>query len=122
MTKTHGDNMMRRLVTAVVLAALAAGCATHTSRPGAQPSPHTSRPAPQPSTAARDPSTTAALLKIATVFNNDYDNGIYWPVYDRWDARSQAIISRAGYMGRHPECPSARQVAHVEDARQGHGW
>ena len=54
-----------------------------------------------------DPRTAAALLKIAAVFNNDYDDGDYGPVYDRWDARSQAIITRADYIRRHTECPSS---------------
>lgn len=67
----------------------------------------------------RDPHTAGALLKIATNFNNDYDSGIYGPVYDRWDARSKAIISRAEYVRRHTECPSAPTTAHVESARPG---
>jgi hypothetical protein len=32
----------------------------------------------------RDPHATAALVKIATVFNDEYDGGDYRPVYDRW--------------------------------------
>jgi len=32
----------------------------------------------------RDPHSTAALVKIATVFNDEYDDGDYRPVYDRW--------------------------------------
>ena len=67
----------------------------------------------------RDLHTAAALLQIATVFNNDYDNGVYGPVYDRWDARSKAIISRAAYIRRHTECPSAPSTARVESARPG---
>jgi hypothetical protein len=58
-----------------------------------------------------DPHTAAALLKIATTFNRDYDNGDYGPVYARWDARSQAIITRAGYIRRHHDCPGAPHVA-----------
>jgi hypothetical protein len=67
----------------------------------------------------RDPHTATALLKIATVFNDDYDSGVYGPVYDRWDARSKAIISRAEYIRRHSQCPSARVTAKVESARPG---
>ncbi len=52
-----------------------------------------------------DPGTAAALLKIATAFNHDYDTGHYGPVYARWDARSQTIITRAGYIQRHKDCP-----------------
>jgi hypothetical protein len=70
----------------------------------------------------RDSHTAAALLQIATVFNNDYDNGIYGSAYDRWDARSQAIISKAEYVHRHTECPTAPTAAHVESAWPGpHG-
>jgi hypothetical protein len=47
-----------------------------------------------------DPGTAAALLKIATAFNDDYDTGHYGPVYARWDARSQAIIHHPGRL--HP--------------------
>jgi hypothetical protein len=43
---------------------------------------------------------------IATAFNHDYDTGDYGPVYTRWDARSQAIITRADYIRRHKDCPS----------------
>jgi len=77
---------------------------------------HGSSPATPP---PRDPHTVTALLKIATVFNNDYDNGVYGPVYDRWDARSRAIISRAEYIRRHAECPTAPISAHVEGAHRG---
>lgn len=47
----------------------------------------------------------SALLKIAAVFNHDYDTGDYGPVYARWDARSQAVITRAEYIRRHQDCP-----------------
>ena len=60
-----------------------------------------------------DPQTTAALLRIAQVFNTDYDSARYGAVYDRWDARSQAIISRAEYIQRHLECPTAPTGAPV---------
>jgi hypothetical protein len=93
-----------------VVAALAAGCTAQASRPAARPS-----------AAVRDPRTAAALLKIATVFNDDYDGGVYGPVWDRWDARSQAIIGRADYIRRHTECPDSPQSVRVEDARRGPG-
>lgn len=101
---------MRHLVLAAAVAVLAAGCTMQSGRPGT----------PQ-ATVTRDPRTAAALLKIATVFNDDYDDGEYGPVYDRWDARSQAIITRAGYIRRHTECPSSPQTARVEDAVPGPG-
>ena len=53
-----------------------------------------------------DPPTGSALLAIATAFNHDYDTGDYGPVYARWDARSQAIITRADYVQRHKDCPA----------------
>jgi len=69
-----------------------------------------------------DPHTVTALLKIATVFNDDYDRGVYGPVYDRWDARSKALISRAEYIRRHTECPTAPSATQVESADPGpHG-
>ena len=46
-------------------------------------------------------------MKIAATFNHDYDTGDYVPVYSRWDARSQAIITRADYAKRHKGCPAA---------------
>ena len=80
---------------------------------------HGTNPAARPSVSVRDLHTRAALLKIATVFNNDYDGGVYGPVWDRWDARSQAIITRADYIRRHAECPDSPQSATVEDASPG---
>jgi hypothetical protein len=63
------------------------------------------------------------LLKIATVFNREYDGGDYGPVYARWDARSQAVITRAAYIRRHKDCPSSSHTASVtESASSGpHG-
>jgi hypothetical protein len=72
-------------------------------------------PAPLPP----DPRTGAALLRIATVFNHDYDRGDYAPVYARWDARSRAIIGQAGYIRRHRECPSPRPASVTESAGPG---
>jgi hypothetical protein len=70
-----------------------------------------------------DPHTASALLKIATVFNRDYGSGNYGPVYTRWDARSQAIITGADYIRRHKDCPGASHAASVtESVGQGpHG-
>lgn len=71
-------------------------------------------PAPLPP----DPRTAAALLKIAAAFNHDYDTGNYAPVYARWDARSQAIITQAGYIQRHKDCPggSSQALSRTETA------
>src|SRR2546430_5452908 len=73
----------------------AAGCAAGMTHPAASPAP-----------LPPDPHTAAALLKIAAAFNHEYDTGDYGPVYTRWDARSQAIITRADYIKRHKDCPS----------------
>jgi hypothetical protein len=95
------ENLVRRLLlaTAVAAALFAASCTVST---GHLPAPA----APLPP----DPHTASALLKIATTFNHDYDTGDYRPVYARWDARSQAIITRAGYIKRHKACPSGPQT------------
>ena len=98
-----------RAVVVLAVVALAAGCSA--SAPRSWPAPAASLP--------RDPYTVGALLKIATTFNDDYDTGRYGSVYDRWDARSKSIISRAGYIRRHTECPSAPATARVESAHRG---
>ena len=92
---------MPRLVPIVVaaLALLAAGCTASPGRPAASPAP-----------LPPDPHTAAALLGIARTFNHDYDTGNYGPVYARWDARSQAIITRADYIQRHERCSSGPPV------------
>jgi hypothetical protein len=110
-TGAGSKNAARCLLAVLVVAAVAAGCGAQFSRRPAAP-----RPAQAP-----DPHNAAALLAIATTFNNDYDSGRYGPVYDRWDARSQAVITRAGYIRRHTECPSAPQTARTEDAAPGPG-
>jgi hypothetical protein len=94
------------MATAVAAAALfAAGC---TADPG-----HTAAsPAPLPP----DQRTASALLKIATRFNHEYDSGDYGPVYARWDARSQAIITRADYIRRHQACPGAPRAPSVTES------
>jgi hypothetical protein len=74
-----------------------------------------------------EPHTAAALLKIAKVFNHDYDTGDYGPVYTRWDPRSQAIITRADYVKRHKDCPAVRRRCRrpkvsAGEVRMGPGW
>jgi hypothetical protein len=87
---------MRVLTTIAVAAALfAAGCTAGAGHPAASPPP-----------LPPDRHIASALLKIATGFNHEYDTGDYGPVYTRWDARSQAIISRADYIRRHRDCPN----------------
>jgi hypothetical protein len=107
MEKENG--VLKTIAIAAALAVLAAGCAGQGSQPA------------RPSAAVREPRTAAALVKIATAFNSDYDTGVYGPVWDRWDARSQAVISRADYVRRHTECPDSPQSVRVEDASPGRG-
>jgi hypothetical protein len=112
---------MHRGVPAILLLAMAlAACSA--------PARHVTTAASTPGTTATaqprpDPETAAALTRIAQVFNTDYGNNHDGPVWDRWDARSQAVISRADYIRRHAECPTAPQApAHVESATPGpHG-
>jgi hypothetical protein len=98
----------------LVLVMALGACSTsphHTPVAGIQPSATaTTRPAP-------DPKSMTALVRIAQVFNNNYDDNHDGPVWDRWDARSQAVISRAEYIRRHAECATNPQgPAHVESA------
>jgi hypothetical protein len=111
---------MRRACAAILIliVALSACSAPHhtalaSTRPGVT---DTVQPGP-------DPRTTAALVRIAQVFNNDYDDNNDGPVWDRWDTRSQVVIPRAEYIRRHAECATAPQgPAHVESATPGpHG-
>jgi hypothetical protein len=107
--------MVRLLITAAAIAAglLAAGCAAGQGHDAAAPG-RSAVPLPA------DPQTAAALLKIATAFNTEYGRGDYGPVYARWDARSQAIISEADYIRRHKDCPGSPQPpARTESATPG---
>jgi hypothetical protein len=109
------ENLMTRrfiLVTVAAAALLAAGCSAGT---GQAPARAAASQVPLPA----DPRTASALLKIAAAFNNNYDNGHYGPAYDRWDARSQAVITRGDYINRHQLCPSGRVTAVTEDAAPG---
>jgi hypothetical protein len=102
---------LRALLTVAAVAAawLAAGCSASTT---AHPVAAASLP-PSPHTAS-------ALLKIATVFNHDYDTGKYGPVYARWDPRSQAIITRADYITRRKDCSGGPHVlSQTESVSQG---
>lgn len=103
---------VRTRMAATALAVLAAGC-----------SPVTGHPAASTSALPPDPHTASALLKIATAFNRDYDTGGYGPVYARWDARSQAIITRSDYIRRHRDCPNdSHALSQTESVNPGpHG-
>lgn len=113
------NTLIRPLATAALIALLAAGAAG-CGGTGSHPAGTVTSPATSPATAGSDPPTAAALLRIAQAFNNDYDNGNFGAVYDRWDASSQAIISRAEYIRRHTLCaPATHSVAQVEGAARG---
>lgn len=112
---------MRRLTWVVlVLVGLLSGCSTVSSPgpvggSGAVSSHAAASPSLQPSPSASpssspEPETAAALRSIAQTFNDEYGRNDDGPVYDRWDARSQAVISRAEYIRRHAECPTAPQT------------
>lgn len=69
-----------------------------------------------------EPRTASALVAVAQLFNDEYGRNDDGPVYDRWDARSQAIITRSDYIQRHRDCPTAPQApARVETATPGAG-
>lgn len=101
----------------LLLVTALAACAPAAHRPAPAATGPAAASAPQ---RGPDPDTAAALIAIAQRFNNQYDGNDDGPVWDRWDARSQAVISRAEYIRRHVECASAAQgPAQVEDARPG---
>ena len=109
------ENMaMRVLMTIAVTAAalFAAGCTANMGHPAVPP-------ASQPP----DQRNAPALLKIATAFNHEYDSSDYGPVYARWDARSEAIITRTDYIRQHKDCAGAPQApSRTESAEPGpHG-
>jgi hypothetical protein len=136
MILTPGDMcMVRRLAAITALAVAVTACTappTSTARdrqagPPGNPVPGRSTARPQ-SGATRVPAgppegqSAATLLKVATVFNREYDSGDYGPAYDRWDSRSQAVITRAGYIQRRTECRALSTASVVESARPGpHG-
>jgi hypothetical protein len=96
-------------IAAVAVALFATGCTASKGHRTASPA-----------SVSADPRTAAALLRIATAFNQDYDTGDYGPVYARWDARSQAIITRADYIKRHKDCPGgSHALSRTESASPG---
>ena len=56
-------------------------------------------------TAQQNNMTTTALQVRATTLNTDYARNADGPVWDLFDPRSQAIITRADYVDRHQHCP-----------------
>jgi hypothetical protein len=92
----RGPAWLAALATGILAAQCIAGCTASA----------TSHPVAAAALLPPDPRTASALLRIATAFNQEYDNGEYGPVYSRWDARSQAIITRSDYIRRHTDCPT----------------
>jgi hypothetical protein len=109
------EGIVRLVVAAAAAVAvlLAAGCTVGAGHGAAAPG---RSPAPLPA----DPRTAAALLKVATAFNDEYQSGDYAPVYARWDARSQSVITQPDYVRRNQECRSGPQPpARTEGAAPG---
>lgn len=73
-------------------------------------------PATFASASTGEPETRSFLLRVANAFNRNYAANRDALVYQRWDARSQAVISEASYVRRHSLCHSAPGAAVVEDA------
>ena len=121
-----GARGWRAGVTCVVLAV--AGCSAASGSPAGSTgtsSPVPAAAAPPPGLPAHpDPASMAALFTIAQAFNVDYGANRDGPVWDRWDPRSQRVITRAEYVRRHQLCPSAPTGAvQVVSARPaGSGW
>ena len=59
------------------------------------------------------------LWQIATAFNRDYAANRPGAVYDRFDAASRAVISRAAYVRRHLECPDPPGAATTRGVVRG---
>lgn len=118
----HARDHRRSVLVLVILVAsglLAGGCGgtTSVSTTGASTGRTATIPVHRP-----DPHTKRALLRIARQFNADYAANRDGAVYDRWDSRSQAVISRSEYVRRHRECPTAPGPATVEGASRAGSW
>lgn len=78
--------------------------------------------ATSPSSSTDSPS-AKALARIATTFNDNYQANRVGAVYDRFDAVSRRVISRAHYLRDHLECPNPpgpATVTSVMRARDGY--
>jgi len=116
----------RRAAVALVAILALSGCSSSGAGPSSltssAPAGSTSPPPVAAPPVAPERETAGQLLRVARVFNDEYGRNDDGPVYDRWDARSRAVISRADYIRRHLECATAPEApAHVESARPGPG-
>lgn len=118
----HSRRSPARSVAILLVAAALSSCSATPTAASLSPSPSpTGTLTPSAEVAPTPEAKTAAELKaVAQVFNDDYGRNDDGPVYDRWDAASQAIITRSEYVRRHQECPTAPQgQARVESATPG---
>lgn len=73
--------------------------------------------------ASGEPNTAAQLTQVATAFNHDYQVGHMGAVWDRYDARSRAVISRARDIRWHQECPTPPGAATTTGVvQEAGGW
>ncbi len=63
----------------------------------------------------------SVLWAVATTFNRNYSENHPNAVYDRFDAASRAVISRADYVRRHLECPDPPGPATTTGVQRGSG-
>ncbi len=54
-----------------------------------------------------EPATAAALTRVATQFNHDYQTNDVGPVWERFDDASRALITEVRYLRWHHECPAS---------------
>lgn len=72
---------------------------------------------------SRQPATASELLRVASVFERDYQHNVDAPVWDLFDGPSRALISRAQYVRWHHDCPTTSGDATVLDATPlARGW
>jgi hypothetical protein len=70
-----------------------------------------------------EPVSAGELTRVATQFNDDFQVNDVGPVWDRFDAQSQAVIPRARYLRWHQECPTSPGVATTLGVRRvSGGW
>jgi len=72
---------------------------------------------------AHEPATATELVRVATLFDHDYQFNLDGATWDRFDRASQGVISRSNYIRWHQECPASPGTATVLTARAlAAGW